>query len=84
MAEGELLRQIEPSTGGRPSETHDGGDMVLSRSRAAADAGLTERQEVTELLIANVPKKILGVKWKAITRRPSRQPRMRRSVAHTV
>jgi len=56
---GELLRQIEPSKGGRPlanqrPETKDTG-VPSSRIQAARDAGLTERQSKTALRVANVP-----------------------------
>jgi hypothetical protein len=52
---GQLLRQIErPATGGRPAKNHDG-TVTVSRSQAAADAGLSERQKVTALRVANVP-----------------------------
>lgn len=52
---GELLKQVTPSKGGRPSETHDAGDIGLSRTRAANNAGLSERQKVTALRVASVP-----------------------------
>lgn len=48
---GELLKQVEPSKGGQP--THDGGG--ISRTKAAADAGLSERQKVTALRVASIP-----------------------------
>src|ERR1019366_7293595 len=48
---GELLKQIEPSKGGQP--THDGAGT--SRTKAATDAGLSERQKVTALRVASVP-----------------------------
>jgi len=48
---GEILSEVEPSKGGQP--THDGGGT--SRSKAARDAGLSPRQKVTALRIANVP-----------------------------
>lgn len=48
---GELLKQIEPSKGGQP--THDGNG--ISRTKAAAEAGLSERQKVTALRVASVP-----------------------------
>jgi vacuolar-type H+-ATPase subunit H len=52
---GELLRQVEPSKGGRPPETKDGGVPSFSRSAAAASAGLSERQAKTAQRLANVP-----------------------------
>ena len=50
---GELLKQIEPDKGGRPPKTHDGTDMGFSRTQAASQAGLSERQKVTALRVAN-------------------------------
>ncbi len=52
---GELLKQIEPDKGGRPLKTYDATDIGLSRSQAARDAGISERQKVTALRIANIP-----------------------------
>ncbi|WP_422028526.1 hypothetical protein [Roseovarius sp.] len=55
---GELLKQVEPSKGGRPiSETKDGADPSFSTSRksAAADAGFSERQAKTAQRLANIP-----------------------------
>lgn len=54
---GELLNQIEPSKGGRPSKTKDGGVPSFTRSDAARDAGMSERQQKTALRIANVPER---------------------------
>jgi hypothetical protein len=51
---GELLKSIPPDKGGRPSETHTGTDTGLSRSQAAADAGMSKRQKDTALQVANV------------------------------
>jgi len=48
---GQLLREIEPSKGGQL--THDG--RGISRSKSAKTAGLSERQKVTALRVANVP-----------------------------
>jgi hypothetical protein len=50
---GELLKQIEPATGAHRKS--DGAD-TLSRKQAATDAGLSERQKVTALRVATVPK----------------------------
>ena len=50
---GELLRQIEPSKGGRP-KTGDGTDPS-SRKAAANAAGLSERQRKTASRIAVIP-----------------------------
>ena len=52
---GELLKQIEPSKGGRPAETRDGADPSFTRKLAAEQAGLSERQRKTALRVANVP-----------------------------
>lgn len=52
---GELLRQIEADKGGRPPKTHDGADIGFSRTEAAREAGLSERQKVTALRVANIP-----------------------------
>jgi len=49
---GELLKQIEPATGAHLKR--DGGDP-FSRTQAAQDAGLSERQHKTALRVANVP-----------------------------
>jgi hypothetical protein len=59
---GELLREIEPSKGGRPKETPDGGDPSLdesespphTRTKAATEAGPSERQRKTALRVANI------------------------------
>jgi hypothetical protein len=45
---GELLREIEPSKGGRPARveiTRDGGDPSFTHTQAARDAGLSTRQQ---------------------------------------
>lgn len=52
---GELLKQIEPSKGGRPAETQEGDLPSLSRTQAATDAGLSEHQRKTALRVASVP-----------------------------
>lgn len=54
---GELLKQIEPSKGGRPPETKDASDLSLTRKQAATNAGMSERQQKTALRIANVPER---------------------------
>ena len=48
-----ILREIEPKQGQR-TDLPDGGDRK-SRSQAAQDAGLSERQKVTALRVANAP-----------------------------
>lgn len=53
---GEMLHEIEPSKGGRPSETTVGADTSLTRKQAARDAGLSDRQRVTALRVNNVPR----------------------------
>lgn len=54
---GELLKQIEPSKGGDPSLfiARDGADLSVTRTQAANDAGMSERQRKTALRVANVP-----------------------------
>ena len=54
---GELLKQIEPSKGGDASLfiARDGADPSVTRKLAAEQAGLSERQRKTALLVANVP-----------------------------
>lgn len=49
---GELLKQIEPQPGKRTDIEPD--DGTVTRSRAASDAGLSERQKVTALRVASV------------------------------
>lgn len=51
---GELLKQVGDDRGGRPAENPDG-TVTVSRAQAAAEAGLSERQKVTALRVANVP-----------------------------
>jgi hypothetical protein len=52
---GELLKQIEPGQGARDGKRADGGDNPLTRSEAARDAGMSERQQVTAVRIASIP-----------------------------
>lgn len=52
---GELLKQIEPNKGGRPSETGAAADTSFSRKRTAEQAGMSKRQQVTAIRVANVP-----------------------------
>lgn len=52
---GKLLKQIESSQGARTDKLPDGDDTKLTRTQAAAAAGLSERQKVTALRVANVP-----------------------------
>jgi hypothetical protein len=49
---GELLREIRPATGAHLKRD---GTVPLSRTQAATDAGLSERQRKTALRVANVP-----------------------------
>ena len=52
---GELLKQIDrPQQGGRPKKNRDGSDPV-SRTQAAREAGLSERQQKTAIRVANIP-----------------------------
>jgi hypothetical protein len=54
---GELLQQVLVNEkGGRPPKNLDGADPVLTRTQAAGDAGLSERQRKTALRLASIPK----------------------------
>jgi hypothetical protein len=69
---GELLKQITPGTGGRPSENPGGRPPEFSRTQAAQDAGLSDHQRKTALRIANIPEPqfedaVEGVKPPTIT-----------------
>ena len=60
---GELLKQIEPGTGAHWENKRDGAD-TLTRTTAATQAGLSERQKVTALRVAmqsDYPLTILGM-----------------------
>lgn len=50
---GELLKQVETGQGVRTDLLHDAADMKLTRTEAATQAGLSERQKVTVLRVAN-------------------------------
>lgn len=52
---GELLKQIPSGQGERTDKLHDADDMKLTRTQAATQAGISERQKVTALRIANIP-----------------------------
>lgn len=52
---GELLKQIEPNKGGRPSETRADADPSFSRKAAGSEAGMSDRQIKTAIRVANVP-----------------------------
>lgn len=52
---GELLGEIPDTNRGRPKLIPDGTDRNITRTEAATDAGLSERQKVTALRVANVP-----------------------------
>ena len=52
---GDLLREIEKSSGGRPPKTQDGTVPRLTRTQAARDVGLSERQRKTAIRVSNVP-----------------------------
>lgn len=49
------MKQIEPGHGNRYTVEHDATDMLKNRAEAATQAGLSERQKVTALRVANVP-----------------------------
>jgi len=44
---GQLVAEIEPSNGGRPSETREGDHPSLSRTAAAREAGFSDHQRKT-------------------------------------
>jgi hypothetical protein len=50
---GELLKEIEPQPGKRTDLEPD--DGAVTRSRAATDAGISQRQSVTALRVASIP-----------------------------
>jgi hypothetical protein len=52
---GELLKEIEPSKGGRPSETRGDASPSLTRKQAAIDAGLSSDQMKDALRVSNIP-----------------------------
>jgi len=52
---GELLKQLEPSKGGRPSETSAGDHTSYTRTDAARDAGMSKHQQVQATRVANIP-----------------------------
>ena len=52
---GELLHQIEPSKGGRPTQTSMGDHTSLSRTDAAREAGMSKHQQVQATRVASVP-----------------------------
>jgi hypothetical protein len=56
---GELLKQIEPDKGGyHGNYAHDGTDRSMTRTEAATQAGLSERQKVTALRVATIPEPV--------------------------
>lgn len=52
---GELLKQIEPNPGGRPSETKGHASPSYSRKQAMAEAGMSVDQGKTALRVASIP-----------------------------
>ena len=52
---GELLKQI-PQANGANQNIRDGADLKVTRSLAAGQAGLSERQKKTALRVASVPR----------------------------
>jgi hypothetical protein len=52
---GELLKEIEPSKGGRPAKETYRGAPISSRSQAARDAGLSTDQKNAALRVASIP-----------------------------
>lgn len=53
---GEMLHEIEPSKGGRPSETSGDTPTSLGRFATAKEAGLSRDQTVTALRVNSVPR----------------------------
>lgn len=53
---GELLAEMDPGRGGRPSGKPMSSPTQVSRSKAAREAGLSPRQKNTALRVANIPK----------------------------
>lgn len=54
---GELLREIAPSKGGRPSKTSEGSHTSFTRKAAATAGGLSEHQRNQALRVAAIPEK---------------------------
>lgn len=52
---GELLKQLEPNPGGRPSETSAGDRPSSHRSDAARDAGMSPHQAKQAVRVASIP-----------------------------
>lgn len=52
---GELLKQVEPSSGGRPPETRADSRPSYSRKEAATTAGFSPHQAKQAVRVANVP-----------------------------
>jgi hypothetical protein len=52
---GELLKQVDAGQGSRTDILHDATDMKLTRTAAATQAGMSERQKVTALRVASIP-----------------------------
>jgi hypothetical protein len=52
---GEILRAIQPAANQHQAAERAQDGAVPSRSQAASDAGLSERQRKTALQVANVP-----------------------------
>ena len=59
---GELLKQVESGQGKTNQYTvlHDGADTKQTRTEAAREAGMSERQKVTALRVANVPEPVFN------------------------
>lgn len=51
---GELLREIEPARGAHWGSKRDGTDPSISRTAAAREAGLSERQRKTAIAVAGI------------------------------
>lgn len=53
---GELLQEIPPAHGANQNITDESDSKVLTRTDAAREAGLSERQQATAIRVARVPK----------------------------
>ncbi|MEZ5585219.1 MAG: hypothetical protein R3F37_22935 [Candidatus Competibacteraceae bacterium] len=59
---GELLKQVETGQGVRTTH-HDAADMKLTRTEAATQAGLSERQKVTARFASPTSPPVNSTRW---------------------
>ena len=58
---GELLKQVEADKGGyHKNYAHDSADTSITRTSVAREAGMSERQKVAGLRVANVPEPVFN------------------------